>query len=146
MSAQELRGKADPFRSRGLMYLGGLLDDVDRGAEGLLYVREAIEEAHQLDPALQTAVAMGLGAILSERADPEAAVHARAAIDLSTDPSRDLAPDRLASALATAGMSYACRPTLVSPSPVAISSAPWTRRSEAMHWGPYSAWNESYHW
>ena len=104
MSAQELRGKADPFRARGLMYLGGLLDDVDRGAEGLLYVREAIEEAHQLDPALQTAVAMGLGAILSERADPEAAVHARAAIDLSTDPSRDLAPDRLASALATAGM------------------------------------------
>ncbi|OFE18669.1 hypothetical protein BA895_00160 [Humibacillus sp. DSM 29435] len=104
MSVKQLQGNADPFRSRGLMYLGGLLDDVDRGAEGVLHVREAIDAAKHLDPALQTAVAMGLGAILSERSDPEAAVHARAAIDLAADPSSHVAPDRLAAALATAGM------------------------------------------
>ena len=76
-----LDGVDDPYKARALIYLAGLLDDVDRGAEAVDCVRRAIDAAEPFGADLQVAAAMGLGSVLSERGEPEAARYAVAAIE-----------------------------------------------------------------
>ncbi len=72
----------DEYAARALIYLGGLADDLDRGAEALSFVRRSISAAAPFGVDLQVGAAIGLGCVLAERADPEAAGHAADAIGL----------------------------------------------------------------
>lgn len=96
-----LEGLDDPYAARALIYLAGLLDDLDRGAEAVEYVRRAIDAARPFGTDLQVAAAMGLGSVLSERGDPEAAEHAVHAIELCHAGG---SAEQLAAALPTAAM------------------------------------------
>jgi predicted ATPase/DNA-binding SARP family transcriptional activator len=78
-------GIEDSYGARALIYLAGLLDDLDRGPEAVEHVRRAIDAARPFGTDLQVAAAMGLGSLLSERGDPEAAAYAVTAIDLCRD-------------------------------------------------------------
>ena len=77
-----LAGARDNYRARALIFLAGLLDDVDRGAEAVEHVRLAIEAAAPFDVDVQVSAAMGMGSVLAERADPAAVGYASDAIDL----------------------------------------------------------------
>ncbi len=77
-----LAGARDAFRARALIYLAGLLDDVDRGAEAVEHVRLSIEAAAPFGGDLQVSAAMGMGSVLAERGDPAAAGYASDAIGL----------------------------------------------------------------
>jgi predicted ATPase/DNA-binding SARP family transcriptional activator len=77
-----LEGVEDPYTAHSLIYLAGLLDDLDRGAEALDYVRQAIGAARPFSTDLQVTAAMGMGSVLSERGAPEAARYAAEAIAL----------------------------------------------------------------
>jgi predicted ATPase/DNA-binding SARP family transcriptional activator len=77
-----LEGVEDPYTAHSLIYLAGLLDDLDRGAEALEYVRQAIGAARPFSTDLQVTAAMGMGSVLSERGAPEAAHYAADAIAL----------------------------------------------------------------
>jgi hypothetical protein len=96
-----LRGVDDSYVARALIYLGGLVDDVDRGAEAVGYVREAIELARPYDGDLQVGAAMGLACLLAERADPEGARYAEQAIRLCRSTASEA---QLAATLPTAAM------------------------------------------
>jgi predicted ATPase/DNA-binding SARP family transcriptional activator len=91
----------DPYVARALIYLAGLLDDLDRETEAIDYVRRAIRAARPFGTDLRVAAAMGLGSVLSERGDPEAAEHARTAIELCR---KGGSVEQLAAALPTAAM------------------------------------------
>lgn len=90
-----------PYVARSLIYLAGMLDDTDRGDEAVDYVRRAIEAARPFGVDLQVSALMGLGCVLSERVDPEAAVHAVTAMELCGNGG---SPEQLAAALPTAAM------------------------------------------
>ena len=77
-----LAGARDSYRARALIFLAGLLDDVDRGAEAVEHVRLSIEAAAPFDVDVQVSAAMGMGSVLAERGDPAAAGYAGDAIDL----------------------------------------------------------------
>ena len=77
-----LDGAQDSYRARALIFLAGLLDDIDRGAEAVEHVRLSIEAAASFDVDVQVSAAMGLGSVLAERADPAAARYAAEAIEL----------------------------------------------------------------
>ena len=77
-----LAGVEDPYTAHALIYLAGLLDDLDRGAEALDYVGQAIVAAKPFSIDLQVTAAMGMGSVLSERGDPAAARYAADAIAL----------------------------------------------------------------
>ncbi len=94
-------GVEDPYAARALIYLAGLLDDLDRGAEAVEYVRRAIVAAGPFGTDLQVAASMGLGSVLSERGDPEAATYAVEAIALCHVGG---SVEQLAAALPTAAM------------------------------------------
>lgn len=94
-------GVSDPFAVRALIYLAGLLDDLDRGPEAVDCVRRAIVAAEPFGVGLRTAAAMGLGSVLSERGAPEAAEYAAQAIELCRAGG---SADQLAVALPTAAM------------------------------------------
>jgi predicted ATPase/DNA-binding SARP family transcriptional activator len=94
-------GVSDPFAVRALIYLAGLLDDLDRGPEAVDCVRRAIVAAEPFGVGLRTAAAMGLGSVLSERGTPEAAEYAARAIELCRAGG---SADQLAVALPTAAM------------------------------------------
>lgn len=96
-----LGGVADPYTARSLVYLAGLLDDLDRGGEAVDCVRRAIVAAAPFGIDLKVAAAMGLGSVLSERGAPEAAEHAAGAIDLCRSGG---SAEQLAVALPTAAM------------------------------------------
>jgi predicted ATPase/DNA-binding SARP family transcriptional activator len=96
-----LEGVADPYTAHALIYLAGLLDDLDRGTEALEYVRRAIVEAQSFSIDLQVTAAMGMGSVLSERGAPEAATYAADAIALCR---RGGSTEQLAAALPTAAM------------------------------------------
>ena len=93
-------GVEDPYAARALIYLAGLLDDLDRGAEAVEYVRRAIVAAGPFGMDLQVAASMGLGSVLSERGDPEAATYAGEHRSVPRRGSRE----QLAAALPTAAM------------------------------------------
>lgn len=77
-----LDAERDSYRARALIFLAGLLDDADRGAEAIAHVRLSIEAAATHDVDLQCSAAMGMGSVLAERVDPAAAGYARKAIAL----------------------------------------------------------------
>jgi predicted ATPase/DNA-binding SARP family transcriptional activator len=89
-----------PYLSRALIYLAGMLDDLDRGSEAIEYLGRAVLAAAPFDVDLQVAAAMGMGCILAERGDPQAARYAHDAIALG----RRGVADQLALALPTAAM------------------------------------------
>jgi predicted ATPase/DNA-binding SARP family transcriptional activator len=96
-----LAGVDDAYVARALIYLGGLLDDQDRGLEAVECVRRAIEAAAPYGADLQVAAAMGLGSVAAERGDPEAAGHAARAIALCEV---GASKEQLAATLPTAAM------------------------------------------
>jgi hypothetical protein len=96
-----LAGARDSYRARALIFLAGLLDDADRGAEAVEHVRLSIEAAAPFDVDVQVSAAMGMGSVLAERADPAAAGYASDAIDLCR---RSGSAEQRMLALATAAM------------------------------------------
>jgi predicted ATPase/DNA-binding SARP family transcriptional activator len=96
-----LDGARDSYRARALIFLAGLLDDMDRGTEAVEHVRLSIEAAAPFDVDVQVSAAMGLGSVLAERADPAAARYAGDAIELCR---RGASAEQLAIALPTAAM------------------------------------------
>jgi predicted ATPase/DNA-binding SARP family transcriptional activator len=94
-------GVDDSYAARALIYLGGLLDDLDRGAEAIEYVRRAIAAAVPFGIDLQVSAAMGMGSVLAERGDPAAAGYARDAIELCRGGG---SAEQLALAMPTAAM------------------------------------------
>jgi DNA-binding SARP family transcriptional activator/predicted ATPase len=89
------------YVARAQIFLAGILDDLDRGAEAVDLVRAAIASAEPHGRDLQVSAAMGLGSVLAERADPEAAEHAAAAIALCEAGGSS---EQLAASLPTAAM------------------------------------------
>jgi predicted ATPase/DNA-binding SARP family transcriptional activator len=100
-AAVEMLGQPDEYAARALIYLGGLADDLDRGAEALDFVARSISAAASFGPDLQVAAAIGMGCVLAERADPRAAAYARDAIELCR---RSGSPEQLTATLPTAAM------------------------------------------
>lgn len=94
-------GTEEPYAARALIFLAGLLDDTDRGTEAVEYVRRSIVAAEPFGTDLRVSAAMGLGSVLSERADPEAATYALRAIDLCRTGG---STEQFAAALPTAAM------------------------------------------
>ncbi len=87
--------------ARAQIFLAGILDDLDRGTEAVQLVRQAIESAsgHGID--LRVSAAMGVGSVLAERGDAEAALHAEAALELCEEGG---SAEQLAASLPTAAM------------------------------------------
>ena len=78
-----LRGVEDSYAGRALIFLGGIADDLDRGDEGVAFVREAIRIAEGLgDHNLHVGATIGVGSLLAERVDSTAVEFASAAIEL----------------------------------------------------------------
>jgi predicted ATPase/DNA-binding SARP family transcriptional activator len=100
-AVETLSGVADSYVARALIYLAGLLDDLDRGPEAVEYVRRAIEAAAPFEVDLQVSAAMGMGSVLAERGDPAAAAYAHDAIELCR---RSGSAEQLSLALPTAAM------------------------------------------
>ena len=100
-AAEQLAGQPDEYAARALIYLGGLLDDVDRGEEALGYVRRAIDAAAPFGADLQVGAAIGMGCVLAERTSPDAARFAAEAIALCR---RAGSAEQLAATLPTAAM------------------------------------------
>jgi len=96
-----LDGVEDPYTAHSLIYLAGLLDDLDRGAEALDYVRQAIVAAQPFSIDLQVTAAMGMGSVLSERGARQAAGYAAEAIALCRAGG---SAEQLAAAMPTAAM------------------------------------------
>jgi predicted ATPase/DNA-binding SARP family transcriptional activator len=96
-----LDGADDSYRARALIFLAGLLDDVDRGTEAIEHVRLSIEAAAPFDVDLQCSAAMGMGSVLAERVDPAATRYAHDAIELCRTGG---SAEQLAIALPTAAM------------------------------------------
>ena len=101
-AVRQLRNNHDDFAARALIYLGGIADDLDRGAEAVTYVKESVAIADRLgEHNLYVGAAMGVGSVLAERGDPAAADFALAALDACR---RNASAEQLASALPTAVM------------------------------------------
>jgi len=96
-----LGDQPDQDAARALIYLGGLADDLDRGDEALEFVRRSIEAAAPFGVDLQVAAAIGMGCVLAERADPQAARYAADAIELCRSGGSQ---QQLAATLPTAAM------------------------------------------
>jgi predicted ATPase/DNA-binding SARP family transcriptional activator len=97
----QLDGSRDSYRARALIFLAGLLDDTDRGTEAIEHVRLSIEAAATHDVDLQCSAAMGMGSVLAERTDRDAARYAHEAIALCR---RSGSVEQLAIAMPTAAM------------------------------------------
>jgi predicted ATPase/DNA-binding SARP family transcriptional activator len=100
-AADALTGVDDAYVARALIYLGGLLDDEDRGPEAVSVVRRAIAAAEPYGADLRVAAAMGLGSVAAERGDIEASEHAARAIELCET---GASGEQLAATLPTAAM------------------------------------------
>ena len=101
-AVRHLRSAHEDFAARALIYLGGLADDLDRGADAVAYVRESVSIAERLgEPNLYVGAAMGVGAVLGERGDPAAADYATEAVEYCR---AHAAPEQLAAAVPTAVM------------------------------------------
>jgi predicted ATPase/DNA-binding SARP family transcriptional activator len=100
-AAVEMLTQPDEYVARALVYLGGLADDLDRGAEALGFVERSISAAAPFGADLQVSAAIGTGCVLAERADPRAAGYARDAVDLCR---RAASAEQLAAMLPTAAM------------------------------------------
>lgn len=100
--AVELFGdQPTPFLARALIYTAGLLDDQDQPEQALKFVRRSMSAAEPFGTDLYVAAAMGLGSVLSERADPRAAQYAAEAVARCR---ADGSTEQLAALLPTAAM------------------------------------------
>ena len=85
-SAAMFGEQSDPYVARALIYAAGLLDDLDRPEEALDCIHRAIAAAGPFGVDLRVAASMGVGLVLSERGDPDAArVRRTRAIELCRD-------------------------------------------------------------
>jgi tetratricopeptide (TPR) repeat protein len=101
-AAEALREKDVTYTAHSLIYLAGLLDDLDRVGEALACVDRAIEASAQVESVdLQVAALSGVGCVLAERADPAAATHVVHAVQLCREGGT---PAQLAAVLSTAAM------------------------------------------
>jgi DNA-binding SARP family transcriptional activator/predicted ATPase len=101
-SVELLRGIEDSYAGRALIFLGGIADDLDRGDEGVEFVREAIRVGEELqEHNLRVGATIGVGSLLAERVDPSAVDFAREAIDLCREHGT---PEQLLITLPTAAM------------------------------------------
>ncbi len=101
-AVRQLRGAHDDYAARALIYLGGIADDLDRGADAVAYVTESVDIAERIgDANLYVGAAMGVGAVLAERGDPAAADFAIRALDSCR---RNASAPQLAAAQPTAVM------------------------------------------
>jgi predicted ATPase len=97
-----LRGVEDGYVARGLIFLGGIADDLNRGGEAVEFVKEAIAISERLgEHNLRVGATVGVGSLLGERGDASAVGFARDAIALC----RELgSPEQLLITLPTAAM------------------------------------------
>ncbi len=101
-AAEALRERDVTYAAHSLIYLAGLLDDLDRVAEALSCVDRAIDASTQVESVdLQVAALSGVGCVLAERADPSAATHVVHAAQLCREGGT---PAQLAAVLSTAAM------------------------------------------
>jgi DNA-binding SARP family transcriptional activator/predicted ATPase len=101
-SAELLRGVEDSYAGRALIFLGGIADDLDRGDEGVEFVREAIRVGEELDEHnLRVGAVIGVGSLLAERGNPTAVDFATEAIALCREHGT---PEQLLITLPTAAM------------------------------------------
>ena len=101
-AARLLRGVEDSYAGRALIFLGGIADDLDRGDEGLEFVREAIRIGEEIDEHnLRVGAVIGVGSLLGERGDPAAVDFATEAIALCREHGT---PEQLLITLPTAAM------------------------------------------
>ncbi len=101
-AAEALRDLDVTYTAHSLIYLAGLLDDLDRVSEALSCVDRAIEAASRVESIdLQVAALSGVGCVLAERADPTAATHVVHAADLCREGGT---PAQLAAVVSTAAM------------------------------------------
>ena len=101
-AAEALREKDVTYAAHSLIYLAGLLDDLDRVTEALACVDRAIEASSRVESVdLQVAALSGVGCVLGERADPSAAAHMVHAAQLCREGGT---PAQLAAVLSTAAM------------------------------------------
>ena len=88
-AAEALRGTDVTYTAHSLIYLAGLLDDLDRVSEALACVDRAIDAASHVESVdLQVAALSGVGCVLAERADPAAANHVVHAAQLCREEAR----------------------------------------------------------
>jgi predicted ATPase/DNA-binding SARP family transcriptional activator len=79
----QLRGLDDAYAARALIFLGGLADDLDRGAGAVEFQRQAIEATDRLGaPDLRVSAVAGMAGVLAERVDAAASGFAAEAITL----------------------------------------------------------------
>ncbi len=101
-AAAALRDKDVAYAAHSLIYLGGLLDDLDRVPEALACVDRAIEASSLVESVdLRVAALSGVGCVLAERADPAAATHVVHAAQLCREGGTAA---QLAAVLSTAAM------------------------------------------
>jgi len=101
-AAVEMLGEQpDEFAARALIYLAGLCDDTDHGDQALGFVLRSMLAAAPFGIDLQVGAAIGMGCVLAERADRQAAHAAAEAIELCR---RGGSPEQLAATLPTAAM------------------------------------------
>jgi DNA-binding SARP family transcriptional activator/predicted ATPase len=101
-SVRLLRGIEDSYAGRALIFLGGIADDLDRGDEGVAFVREAIQVGEELgEHNLRVGAVIGVGSLLAERGDESAVDFAREAIALCRESGT---PEQLLITLPTAAM------------------------------------------
>jgi DNA-binding SARP family transcriptional activator/predicted ATPase len=101
-SVELLRGIEDSYAGRALIFLGGIADDLDRGDEGVAFVREAIRVGEELgEHNLRVGAVIGVGSLLAERGDESAVDFAREAIALCRESGT---PEQLLITLPTAAM------------------------------------------
>jgi predicted ATPase/DNA-binding SARP family transcriptional activator len=101
-AAVEMLGdEPDEYAARALIYLGGIADDLDRGEEALDFIRRSIVAAAPFGVDLQVGAAIGMGCVLAERADRQAAGFAARAIELCRSGG---SAEQLAATLPTAAM------------------------------------------
>ncbi len=94
-AADALRDTDVTYTAHSLIYLAGLLDDLDRVSEALACVDRAIEAASRVESVdLQVAALSGVGCVLGERADPAAVTHVVHAAQLCREAGRPGAAGR----------------------------------------------------
>ncbi|HEX4444113.1 MAG TPA: BTAD domain-containing putative transcriptional regulator [Galbitalea sp.] len=97
-----LRGVEDSYVARGLIFLGGIADDLNRGDEAVDFVKEAIAISERLgEHNVRVGATVGVGSLLAERGDASAVDFAQDAIALCREVGT---PEQLLITLPTAAM------------------------------------------
>lgn len=101
-SVELTRGIENSYAGRALIFLGGIADDLDRSAEAVAFVREAISVGEEIgEHNLRVGATIGVGSLLAERGDVSAVHYASDAIALCREHGSD---EQLLITLPTAAM------------------------------------------